>query len=1056
MVRRSARILFEILGALLAGAAIAVALVAWRLSSGPIALEFLTPYLEDALSEPDGRRIEIGRTVVVWQGWEANPELRAETVVARAPDGRVVATVPALAVSASLEGLLRGTLAPARVELVEPRLHLVREADGRIRADVGGAQDGSGDPAVVEAVLADLMGPPHRRGPLGQLRRLAVRDATIIIDDRRLGRVWTLPDGDLVFRRGERGLEGSLAIDLDLGPHRQRLDGTFRHLREDDVTRMTLRADVPEPPALAGLLPELAPLEGLRLPLRLEGTLALRRLTAVESATLEIRAGGGRVAHAALPGGGLDLAAATARIDWNAAAGTAELQDFFLDLGGPTIAVTGRAEGVGPDILGRLRQGPSGIRFSAETAIVDMPTAMLWRLWPEGMVPGGRRWVTANIADGRVRDAQIKVAAAIPPEGGEPRVERLDGVFAYEGLTVTYLAGLPPARQAHGTARFDDQQMVLDIAGGSLGRQTRVERSTVRILDFQKRDQQIVIETGTTGPVREALEVIDRPRLGFLSRFGIRPADVSGDSAVRMAFSFPAIESLRMDDVRLKVTAAVKRGALPAGVRDWRLTDADLAFEVDKEKLEASGTGLLEGVPVTLTGRERFGASEPVPSEYTVKGRIDESQRRRLGYDYAPWVRGPAEVDLTYRSLRQRRSELVVRADLTPSTLALAPAGWSKPAGQRASARLAIDLDGERVTRIRGLELAAPGLAFDGGVAFSEGGWTLDVAAARLGETRLSGRVRRLGAGFTAELDGPTLDLAGLIDAGTFDGGGSGQGAIPAIRLDARFDRVLIGGGRELSGVAARLDLDGRGGRRGRIDGRLARGGAVSAAITPGADGRDRLVASTDDFGAILALFTGRNSIRGGALRIDGVFGVGDARDTLTGAVAATDFRLAGAPAAAKLFSVLSLTSMLSLLQGEGMPFAEMRFDFTWVNGRLEMRQGHSYGGTIGGTFEGVVDTDRSTIDIAGTLVPAYTLNNLLGNIPILGTLLAGGRDEGVFAANYRVAGPLDDPGVSVNPLSALAPGILRKIVPFLGAGDPRAEGAAAPTFRQDGPRPPP
>ena len=114
-----------------------VALVAWRLSSGPIELEFLTPYLEEALSDPAGQQVEIGRTIAVWRGWTANPELRAENVVARGAEGQVVATVPALALSISLETLLRGVVAPARVELVEPRLHLVRDLDGSFSAEHG-------------------------------------------------------------------------------------------------------------------------------------------------------------------------------------------------------------------------------------------------------------------------------------------------------------------------------------------------------------------------------------------------------------------------------------------------------------------------------------------------------------------------------------------------------------------------------------------------------------------------------------------------------------------------------------------------------------------------------------------------------------------------------------------------------------------------------------------------------------------------------------------------------------------------------------------------------
>jgi hypothetical protein len=58
--------------------------------------------------------------------------------------------------------------------------------------------------------------------------------------------------------------------------------------------------------------------------------------------------------------------------------------------------------------------------------------------------------------------------------------------------------------------------------------------------------------------------------------------------------------------------------------------------------------------------------------------------------------------------------------------------------------------------------------------------------------------------------------------------------------------------------------------------------------------------------------------------------------------------------------------------------------------------------------------------------VPAYSVNRVLRAIPLLGDVLTGG--EGLFAANYRATGSLDQPDFGVNPLTALAPGLLRKL----------------------------
>ena len=76
---------------------------------------------------------------------------------------------------------------------------------------------------------------------------------------------------------------------------------------------------------------------------------------------------------------------------------------------------------------------------------------------------------------------------------------------------------------------------------------------------------------------------------------------------------------------------------------------------------------------------------------------------------------------------------------------------------------------------------------------------------------------------------------------------------------------------------------------------------------------------------------------------------------------------------------------------------------------------------------------------MTGTIVPAYTINSLLGNIPLLGRVFTGSEGSGIFAATYKIEGPVDDPSVSVNPLSMLAPGFLRNLVEGIFSGAVRS-----------------
>ena len=74
------------------------------------------------------------------------------------------------------------------------------------------------------------------------------------------------------------------------------------------------------------------------------------------------------------------------------------------------------------------------------------------------------------------------------------------------------------------------------------------------------------------------------------------------------------------------------------------------------------------------------------------------------------------------------------------------------------------------------------------------------------------------------------------------------------------------------------------------------------------------------------------------------------------------------------------------------------------------------------------VNLDNDTIDVRGTIIPAYVLNSIVGHLPVIGDILTGGDGEGVFAATYRAQGQLKDTTITVNPLTALAPGILRDL----------------------------
>jgi uncharacterized protein YhdP len=122
----------------------------------------------------------------------------------------------------------------------------------------------------------------------------------------------------------------------------------------------------------------------------------------------------------------------------------------------------------------------------------------------------------------------------------------------------------------------------------------------------------------------------------------------------------------------------------------------------------------------------------------------------------------------------------------------------------------------------------------------------------------------------------------------------------------------------------------------------------------------------------------------------------------------------------------MTLYGLVEVMRGPGLGFTRMEAPFRLTDDTLDINDARAFSSSLGLTARGRLDLAAQTIDMQGTIVPAYFFNSLLGDIPLVGKLFSPERGGGVFAASYTVRGPVADPQVSVNPLAALTPGFLR------------------------------
>jgi len=314
--------------------------------------------------------------------------------------------------------------------------------------------------------------------------------------------------------------------------------------------------------------------------------------------------------------------------------------------------------------------------------------------------------------------------------------------------------------------------------------------------------------------------------------------------------------------------------------------------------------------------------------------------------------------------------------------------------------RFTIGRKPENEIQIDNLAVKAGDLTLEGKVAFDAEEptlWRASLATLRFGRSNLSASLRNLdGGGYEISLEGKQLDIEPLLlgndpeprEVPSKEGKDS-----PPLIVNVNVDKVRIGPSAGLGPVEARGRYDGVRWQSVLLEGEVGNGRVLRVSFVPEDDGH-RLEIHSEDAGRTLRALGWSDKMEGGILAVSGKRASVDA--PLAGGFKLTGYKLSKAPALARLLQVASLTGIFDALGQRGLDFVSFDGTFEYRDGSLTIADARAYGSSLGITVEGSIDLDDDSADLRGTLVPAYTVNQVLGKIPILGPLLTGGKDEGV------------------------------------------------------------
>lgn len=190
----------------------------------------------------------------------------------------------------------------------------------------------------------------------------------------------------------------------------------------------------------------------------------------------------------------------------------------------------------------------------------------------------------------------------------------------------------------------------------------------------------------------------------------------------------------------------------------------------------------------------------------------------------------------------------------------------------------------------------------------------------------------------------------------------------------------------------------------------------------------ETLKINTNNLGAIV-----------GAMRISGRLVGGRTQVTLarqhtdglwSGPIDLHDVRILQAPILARLLTMASLPGLVSRMTDDGLTVDNARSDITIEGGVIRCSSIRVSVDQLEITGNAVINIDNGLVEGEGLLVPAASLQRLVGAVPVVGAFLEGlGRKNSpVLATRFTLSGSLSRPEITVEPLMSLAPGILREL----------------------------
>jgi len=694
---------------------------------------------------------------------------------------------------------------------------------------------------------------------------------------------------------------------------------------------------------------------------------------------------------------------------------------------------------IGMAVTGSLDYSGAEPYVAFGVAGTRMPVSALKRLWPFFAAAEVRAWVEEHIAGGMVE--RVVVAGNAPLEdfkhNGPPMPD--DGLsvdIETSGTTARPIASLPPIRDADLTLRIVGRNAVVSLGRGTVeaapGRKLNIAGGVFEVPDTHPKPALARASFRIDGGMPAAAALLSSE--GMRDEVGITldPASTRGTIAAQVAVKLAIARPMPEDASSYTINADLMNFAADKMLLGQKVEASILKAAATSDGFQIKGDVKINGMPATIDLRKKKGDAS---AELRMQSTIDEAARHRLGMDLGSTVTGAIPIKVVARVGDNVSDDgMSVEADLTPAKIDNLLPGWVKPIGRPARATYTM-VKTNKAVRFDDLSIDGSGATVRGSVEFDAANELMSanfpVFALSDGDKLTLKADRGADGALRVAMRGDVYDGRNFVKS-SLASTDKGRQKQEDLDLDIKVGTVAGHNGETLRGLDLKLSRRGGRIRSFAMTSKIGRDTPLNGDLRVRArDNHQVIYFETDDAGSLFRFTDMYPRMFGGQMWV-ALDPPTQEQTPQVGTLYIRRFAVRGEPALERVVSGAPGAAGAS-----GVDFSEMRADFTRFPGKMSVRDGVVRGPLVGATVEGNIDYSRDDVHLRGTFVPFYGLNNMFGQIPIVGLFLGGGNKEGLLGINYEAVGPPGAPRITVNPVSAIAPGLLRKFIPSPGTFDP-------------------